>query len=123
MTTEQKRILIAEDEKPIAKVLSLKLSANGFEVTIANNGQEAIDKMSAETFDLVLLDLVMPGTDGFAVLEWASSQGNSTPIIVSSNLSQEEDIARAKELGAVDYYVKSDTPIANVVQKVQSFLG
>ena len=59
-----KKILIIEDEKPISRVLSLKLEHEGFEAKIANDGEEGMEYLEAESFDLILLDLVMPKKDG-----------------------------------------------------------
>jgi DNA-binding response OmpR family regulator len=117
-----KKILIAEDEKPMAKALKLKLDNSGFEAQIASNGQEAIDMLSKEKFDLVLLDLVMPKVDGFTVLETLKTKKINVPVIITSNLSQEEDAAKAKSLGAKDYLIKSNTPIAEIVDHVKKIL-
>ncbi|HEY4499867.1 MAG TPA: response regulator, partial [Candidatus Paceibacterota bacterium] len=81
-----------------------------------------IQILNKETFDLILLDLVMPKLDGFAVLQWLKGKGIKTPVIVTSNLSQDVDAKRSKELGAVDYFIKSDIPIAEVVERVKKVL-
>ena len=121
-STGVKRILIAEDERPLAKVLLLKLTKAGFEVEAVYNGEEAIDKITKEKFDLVLLDLVMPNVSGFGVLEKMKELGNSTPIVVLSNLSQEGDEMKAKSLGAKDFFIKSNTPVSEIVKYVQEAL-
>ena len=118
MADASKKILIAEDEKPLAQVLTLKLERSGFDVRVAVNGQEALDVLAKEKFDLVLLDLVMPKVDGFGVLKELKKRGDATKVIVLSNLSQEEDAKKAKELGAQDFFIKSNTPIADIVEKV-----
>lgn len=118
-----KKILIAEDEKPIARALQLKLTSVGFDVDLAEDGEVALKKMAQNTYDLVLLDLIMPKKDGFTVLTELKARGNKTPIIVSSNLSQEEDSRRAAALGAKDYFIKSDISIATVVEKIKKILG
>lgn len=114
-----KKILIVEDEKPIANALVLKLCSAGFETVLVYDGKAAISTLRESSFDLIILDLVLPQKDGFFVLAELKKQKNSTPVIVSSNLSQEEDIKRAKELGARDYFIKSDTSLAEVVEKVK----
>lgn len=119
----KKSLLIVEDEKPIAKALQLKLSHSGFDVEIATNGEEALQSMEKSKFDLILLDLIMPKMNGFDFLEELKKRKNTIPVIVSSNLSQEEDMKRVKSLGAVDYYVKSNVTIAQVVEKVNRYLG
>jgi len=112
------RILIAEDERALAKVLELKLKNNGFEVDIATDGQKALDLISTNQYNLIILDLVMPNVDGFHVLEQLQTQGNKTPIIVASNLSQEGDFDKAKKLGAKDYFIKSNTSLAELTEKI-----
>lgn len=120
----KKHLLIVEDEKPIAKALQLKLSHSGFDVDIAQNGEEALAFVKEhKTVDLILLDLIMPKMNGFDFLEALKKEGLHFPVIVSSNLSQEEDMKRVKLLGAVDYYVKSNVTIAQVVEKVNAYLA
>lgn len=118
----KKRILIAEDEKPMANALKVKLTSKGYEVVNAFSGQEALDSIKKENFNLILLDLVMPEKDGFEVLELLQKQKIKTPIVVSSNLSQAEDVKKAKDLGAKDFFIKSDTPINKVVEYVEKYL-
>ena len=117
-----KRILIVDDEKPLAKALELKLTHEGLSAKAVFNGVEAIKALESEKFDLILLDLVMPQEDGFKVLTDINELKLKTKVIVSSNLSQDEDIARAKSLGAVDYFIKSDTTLAKIVEKVQEYI-
>ena len=114
-----KKILIAEDEKPMANALSLKLNSAGFETTLVYDGDSAISAAKSTSYDLILLDLVMPIKDGFFVLTELKKMKNNTPVIVSSNLSQDEDIKRARDLGARDYFIKSDTTLAQIVEKVK----
>lgn len=118
-----KKILIAEDEKPMARALQLKLKSEGYDAVIAPNGSKALDFLKKEKFDLMLLDLMMPTVDGFEVLEELKKKKIKIPVLVSTNLGQEEDQKRAKDLGAKEYFVKADTPINEVVAKVKSALG
>lgn len=111
-------VLVVEDEKPISQVLEIKLTRNGIGVVVAYNGREAIEKLSENMFDFILLDLMMPEVDGFEVLQHMRDTQNTTPVCVTTNLSQEEDRVKAFELGAKEYIVKSDTPLATIVQKV-----
>lgn len=123
MTDKPKKVLVAEDEKPIAKAMELKLKHSGFEPTIAIDGEEALKILKTEKFDIIVIDLMMPKVDGFGVLEGVKKMGIKTPIIVSSNLSQKEDFKKAKELGAVDYFVKSNTPITNLLDNIKKILA
>ena len=79
--------------------------------------------MAKEKFDLILLDLIMPVMDGFELLEKMKERGLKTPVIVLTNLGQTEDAKKAKELGAVDYFIKSNTAIADVVKHIDKVLG
>lgn len=116
------RILIAEDEKALARVLELKLTKAGFAVVIAEDGEEASRLLASESFDLVLLDLVMPKKDGFAVLSELALKKTTLPVVVLSNLGQTEDEKKAKELGAVDYWVKADISLVDVVNRIKKLL-
>lgn len=115
-------ILVAEDEPAIAKALELKLTHAGYEVTLAPDGAAALELMKKGSFDMLLLDLIMPKTDGFGVLEALKEKKSKVPVIVLTNLGQEEDLKRVKALGASDYFVKADTPIADVVSHVEGKL-
>lgn len=112
-----KTILIVEDERPLAHALELKFTHEGYTVQIATDGQEALKAANEKDFDAILLDLIMPNLDGFAFLEQMEKK---TPVIILSNLGQDEDKDRAKDLGAVDYFVKSNTPITKIIERVQS---
>lgn len=117
-----KKILIAEDEKPMANVLSLKLGSAGFEAQVVYDGEEAITALKQLQYDLLILDLVMPRKDGFYVLEELKKLNITTPVIVMSNLGQEEDKKRAKDLGAQYYFIKSDTTLALIIEQVKKVL-
>src|SRR4029079_8083118 len=117
---DQKRILIVEDEKPLSHALQLKLTSEGFATVIATNGQDALDLLHSQQFDVMLLDLMMPTVDGFQVLQ--QMQGLSSPpvVFVLSNLSQHEDEERVLALGARKFFIKSDTPLSDIIEEVKS---
>ncbi len=116
------KILIAEDDKFLVSAYKLKFEKEGEEVEVAFDGQEALEKLKSFKPDVVLLDLMMPKMDGFEVLEKLNKEGTmSVPIIVASNLGQAEDVERAKKLGAIDYVVKSDIALDDLVAKVKSY--
>lgn len=117
------KILIAEDERPLAKALELKLRSAGFETAVATDGKQAIDMATGGGFDLMLLDLMMPVVDGFRVLESLRDANVLTKVMVLSNLGHDEDIERVKKLGAVDYCVKADTPLATIIARVQKLVS
>jgi len=116
--TDKKHVLIVEDEKPLSHALALKLGHEGFEVTAVSNGQEALDLLQKQHYNIILLDLMMPVIDGFQVLEQLKAKGPMPYVIVLSNLSQREDEERALALGAKKYFIKSNTPLAVIVQEV-----
>lgn len=120
---DQHKILIAEDEKPLAKALGLKLTNAGFNVTEVHDGQEALDQTNINTFDLILIDLIMPKFDGFHFLAEFQKKRTKTPVIVLSNLGQDEDIKKAMELGASDFFVKASTPLVKILELVKSKLN
>lgn len=121
--TEKKNILIAEDEKPLARALELKLTHSGYGAVVALNGEDAVNALSKQKFEVLLLDLMMPKIDGFGVLESMKKRGDKTPVIVLTNLSQPEDEKRALDLGAKEFFVKSNTPIAEIVTRIRHLLG
>jgi len=118
----QKKILVAEDEKPMAHALQLKLQREGFTVDLAADGEQALTMLTKGTYDALILDLVMPKTNGFEVLEGIQDMPKRPKVIVASNLSQEQDAKRAMSLGADDYFVKSNTPLKDIVEKVKQHL-
>lgn len=119
----QKKILIVDDDAAMANVLSLKLNHEGFETTIASNGEEALNLLTSGCYALALMDLMMDKKDGFTVLSEMKEKNLSLPVIVTSNLGQENDKTRAMSLGARDYFVKADTPISQIVERVKSLIA
>ncbi len=116
-----KRILIAEDESFLAKALKDNLKAEGYAVDIVPDGDGAINYLRTKKVDIILLDLLMPKRDGFFVLEEIKKnpECRNIPVIVLSNLGGDTEIKRALEMGAVEYFVKSQHPISEVVEKVK----
>lgn len=119
-----KKILLAEDDKFIARAYKDGLEEEGFNIVAAYDGEEAWGKIQEESFDLILLDIIMPGKDGFEILEDMKLKKEiDTPVMVISNLGQTEDIEKAKKLGAEDYLVKSEHSMKDVIKKVKSQLA
>ena len=119
-----KNILVAEDEEFLIRALKDNLEAEGCTVDTAVNGEEAMERLRSRRPDIILLDLLMPKKDGFSVLEEVkkSSEWRLIPVIVLSNLGGDAEIKRALELGADDYFVKSQHPIEEVIEKVKEYL-
>jgi two-component system, OmpR family, KDP operon response regulator KdpE len=99
------RVLVVDDEPETLKYVGANLKARGFEVVTAADGSEALKQAAEDVFDLVLLDITMPGPDGFAVCQ-ALRQQSTVPIIMLSARGQEKDKVRALDLGADDYITK-----------------
>lgn len=119
MAKVKKKILVVEDERALARAIQLKLQNEDFEVAMATDGEEAWRKIQDEKPHLILLDLILPRLDGFELLQKIKKENVKTPVFVISNLSQDQDIARAKKMGAKEYFVKSDTPVAEIVEKIK----
>ena len=117
------KVLIAEDNLAMSAILSNKLKAEGFEVTTAENGQEALDHLKTEQFNLLLMDLTMPDFDGFQLLERIQKEQMHIPIIVMSSLSQPEDKVRAMSLGANKFIVKTEVTPNVIVKEIEETLA
>ncbi len=114
-----KHILIIEDERPLAHALELKMSHEGYDTKVASTGEEGLKEAATGKYDLILLDLILPGIDGFTILKELQSKKSKTAVIVLSNLGQDEDRKKAMEYGVKDYLVKSNVPLAEIVQVVK----
>lgn len=119
------KILLCEDEEFVARSYIRKLELEGFEVVHANNGKEGVEKIKSEQPDLVILDLMMPLKNGFEVLKDIQGESEAIkkiPIIVASNLGQKSDIDEATKAGAIDFLVKSNISLKDLVAKVRMHL-
>ena len=118
------KILLVEDDIFLSSLLGNRLKKEGFEVLNVKSGNEVLKALKSFIPDLVLLDLILPGKSGFEVMEEinADPQAPKVPVIVISNLGQDTDLARGKELGATDYVIKARTTIDDMVKKVKDFL-
>jgi len=118
------KVLIVEDDKFLSSAYRLKFTKAGYEVMLAMDGSEGMTILSTFTPDIILLDLVMPVKDGFTMLSElkASEAYKNIPVIITSNLSQKEDIDKAKGMGAMDFIIKSDISLDDLVTKVQKIL-
>lgn len=118
-----KTILVAEDDSFLIKMYQRVLDRNKWSSVIVTNGEETIEKLKEEPLpDLLILDLHMPKIDGFAVLEYMYKNKVKTPVIVLTNLSHEVDQKKCKELGAKDFFVKSDMELEDLADLVKKHL-
>ena len=119
-----KKILVIEDDRFLSQVLKGRLSKEGFTVFQAFDGEEGIDLLKKELPDLVILDLIMPKVSGFEMLERLSldPQISGIPVVVVSQLGQESDIQKARQLGVADYYVKVQMSLDDLVRALKNLL-
>lgn len=120
-----KNILVAEDDKAYGNTYKTKLQSEGYNVKIVQQGDLVLPELKKNKPDLLILDLIMPGKNGFDILEElrADEYLKDLKVIVASNLSQDEDIEKVKKIGVLDFLVKSDVSISEFVTKVKRILG
>lgn len=118
---EKKRILIVEDDESLKKIMVHTLRAENLEVLEAGNGEEGLKMALEEKPDLVLLDIVLPGMDGLAVLKKLreDSRGKDIPVITLTNLGDIKTVSEALAHGASDYLIKSEWKLDDLVRKVK----
>lgn len=119
------KIVCAEDDKLISTSLIEGFSAAGFEATPAYDGEDAIDKIRKIKPDVVLLDIMMPKLDGFAVV-WelkADPETSKIPVVMLTNLSDSETVSKILEAGITDYLLKSEQTIDQIIAKVNEVMS
>lgn len=119
------KILVIEDDKFLRELIARKLREENYEVSEAIDGEEGLRKIEEESPDLILLDLILPGLDGFEVLAKTKEdpQLSQIPVIILSNLGQRDDIERGLRLGAVDYLVKAHFTPIEIIEKIKKALA
>lgn len=117
-------ILIVEDDPFLQELLNKKFTEEGFAVSLAQDGDGAVKKADEVRPDVILLDVVMPQSDGFEALETLRKDRSfdATPIVIFSNLSQEKDFERAKQLGATEFIIKSNVTLSEAVVRIKQIL-
>jgi DNA-binding response OmpR family regulator len=120
-----KKILIVEDELPLAQLLSDKFLAVGYEVSMAGDGKAGLEKAESWKPDLILLDIIMPIMDGMTMLHKlrATPEGKAMPVILLTNLSDTEHVYDAMANGVFDFLVKSNWDIDDLVDEVRTRLA
>lgn len=118
------KVLLADDDPILHRVLTHRLGREGFEVLSAFNGREALDLAAQDPPNLLILDGIMPELDGFAVLrEWRAKESLAKiPVVMLTARNREEDVVGALEGGAVDYLTKPFSP-AELVARVKRVMG
>ena len=117
-------VLVVEDEDFLVRALKDNLVSEGYSVAVATDGEAVFDELKKKTPSLILLDLLLPKKNGFDVLKEIrqSPEWQLIPVVILSNLGEDSEIKRALELGANDYFVKSQHPIQEVIEKVREYL-
>ncbi|HWR11215.1 MAG TPA: response regulator transcription factor [Rectinemataceae bacterium] len=120
---ETERILIVEDDPDIAELLSVSFRKEGWQSLCAENGERALEFLASEKLSLCVLDLMLPGMDGLAVLRAfrAGAKGSALPVIIASARGEEADVVAGLELGADDYIPKPFSPKV-IIARVRALL-
>jgi len=121
---EKVTILIVEDDKFLRELLVRKLEAEEFKASVAVDGQEALEKVKQELPQLILLDLILPNLDGFEVLKKIKEDNktNKIPVIILSNLGQQDEVEKCLNLGANDYLIKAHFTPEEIIEKIKGLL-
>lgn len=123
MAKKKSKILLIEDDEALLEMYKIKFQAEGLEVIVSSNGAEAFSVAKIEKPAIILLDIILPGMDGFAILEniKRDSDTKNIPVILLSNLGQDSDIEKGKKLGASDYLVKANFTPTQVLEKIKKY--
>lgn len=118
------KILLVEDDPTLLEMYAMKMKEAGFALMTAEDGMQALEMAKKETPQIILLDIMLPKMDGFAVLSELKKDAKTKSIIVLmlSNLGQQADIEKGKELGAADYIVKASMTPTQVAEKIKLYL-
>jgi len=121
------RVLLVEDDNFLREICTKKLIKDGYTVYTAIDGEQAIANVEKIEPDIVLLDIILPALDGFQILEFIRKSKKASlkdvPVVMLSNLGQEDDIKKAMEMGANDYLVKAHFTTEEIAKKIQELLG
>ncbi len=122
---EAKRVLIVEDDALLSEVLIKTFSKGGFNVISLKEGSRVVEIAEKKEPDIILLDLIIPGLDGFGVLKKLKANKNTKkiPVVVISNLDNVADIKSAKVLGAEEYFIKANTKLEKILKFAQYKVG
>ncbi len=119
------KILVIEDDKFLRELITQKLKREGYDVREAVDGEDGVKKVTEEKPDIILLDLILPGIDGFEVLSKIKDnpERKDVPVVILSNLGQKDDVERGLKLGAVDFLIKAHFTPGEIIEKVEAVLG
>ncbi len=125
MSNNPKKILLVEDDPFLIDIYNTKLVDSGFEVEVAKKGDLALKKIEKVKPDLVLLDIVLPGMDGWEVLRKINEEdkGKSCKVVILSNLGQKEEVDKGLEMGALEYFIKAHYTPDEITKKIKKILN
>jgi DNA-binding response OmpR family regulator len=125
MAEAMKKIMVVEDDRFLSSLIKARLEKDGFIVQQTFDGEEAIQALKTDRPDLVILDLIMPKVTGFEVLQNISITPGfeKVPVVILSNLAQESDIEKARQLGAREYFVKVKISIDDLIGKIKTLVA
>ncbi|MEK7644427.1 MAG: response regulator [Patescibacteria group bacterium] len=123
--TKQRHIVLVEDDTFLANIYKTKFEMEGFKVSVAEDGLSGVEEVKKKKPDLVLLDILLPKMDGFAVLEALKKDPDvkAIPVILLTNLGQKDDVDKGLSMGAADYLIKAHFKPSETVDKVKKVLG
>lgn len=124
MAENKLKVLLVEDESMIVDMYKMRLEGDGFEVLVTDKGSEAIEMAKKDKPDIILLDVILPETDGFSILQnlKSDSKTKNIPVMMLTNLGQESDKEKGGQLGAVEYFIKSQHTPADVLSAVKRII-
>jgi len=125
MEQKEAKILLVDDDAFLLGIYKKKFELEGFKVTTAHNGEEALEEVARRRPHIIMMDVLMPKLDGFATLEAlkADEQTASIPVVLLTNLGQKEDVEKGFALGAEDYLIKTHFKPSELVHKVKTILN
>jgi DNA-binding response OmpR family regulator len=122
---KKKSILLVEDDEFLAELYATKLNLEGFEISLATDGEKGLKMIKEKKPDLILLDIILPKMDGFEILKVIKTDKTlkRIPVILLTNLSQKDEVKRGLQLGADDYLIKAHFMPSEVVKKIKQTIG
>lgn len=120
----KKKIILIEDDHFLVRALSLKFAKLNFELIVIENGMEALDSIRKEMPQIVFLDIMLPHKSGFEILEEMKKDEKlkNIPVLILTNLRQDEEVKHGLSLGASEYLVKTDVGLDEIVERVNKYL-
>lgn len=124
MENQKQTLLLVEDDQMIVDMYKMRFEDEGFEVLVTDKGSQALDWAKEKKPAAILLDIILPETDGFSVLQTLKNETitKSIPVLLLTNLGQESDKTKGQEYGASDYFVKSQHTPAEIIQKIKELI-